>query len=282
MIAKKEDLEALDPDVASDPATVHTTLAKLPALTADPPNLHSNSMYRLPSAQSPVSMPSSPAMTQSPTLPTVLDESLVEANGATREDSSTGLHMSSNPTTPSKQSYQYRRHHHRHPLPLETLFNSAQYLYDTFPLSHPDIQANTIFGPLSAIFTWEKHDLSSEEAEKIVQEGIDVIIPEPVEEAKEDLDKLDQISDGKGINRKKLARRYRELQARRFMRGILGLINSNTKVFALVGIVGVLIALNIGEDTAISLGIARGSLAARPWWWMRDNWLVKWGLGKTL
>jgi hypothetical protein len=280
-MAKKEDLEALDPDVASDPATVHTTLAKLPTLTADPPNLHPASYYHLPSAASSVSMPSSPATTHSSTLATVVDERLIEANGDAKEDQSNGLHLSSHPLTPSKRPYQYRRHHH-HPLPLETLFNSAQFLYEQFPLSHPDIQANTIFGPRSAIFTWEQHDLSSEEAETIVREGTDVIIPEPVEEEKEDLDKLDKISEGKGINRRKLAKRYRELQARRFMRGVLGLINSNTRVFALVGVVGVLIALNIGEDTAIALGIARGSLVARPWWWMRDNWLVRWGLGKTL
>lgn len=280
MLAKKEDLDALDPELAIDPATVHTTLAKLPPLTADPPNLHSSSMYSLPSATSPVSIPSSPATVHSSHLPTVLDERLEQVNGVDSEESSSGLPMSSHPTTP-KRHYQYRKHHH-HPLPLETLFHSAEYLYGQFPISHPEIQADAIFGPLSAIFTWEKHDLAPEEAETIVREGKDVIIPEPVEEEAEDLDKLDKINGGKGINRKKLARRYRELYARRFIKGVLGLINSNTRVFALVGLVGVLIALNIGEDTALSLGIARGSLAARPWWWMRDNWLVRWGLGKTL
>ena len=247
-MAKKQDLANLDPDIANDPATLHTVLSKLPAFSVENTTPYS-------------SQPNSPRM------------QATQMNGHSRNSSMTSdpdkdvpvIVHSSPALTSIRSAPRSRKSAGQPPLPLDALFTTALQLYDRFPLAHPDISANTIFGPLSAIFTWEKTDLSDEEAEQIVAEGTDVIIPEPIaEETKEEQDEAEAVKDDAEVSK-----RRRQLQKRLYISKLL--LHRSTTIFALVGLAGLLVAMYTGENSVLALGMTS---------WMRHHWIFRWTLGK--
>jgi hypothetical protein len=161
-------------------------------------------------------------------------------------------------------------------VPIETVFNTALHLWQLYPLEHPGVSADTIFGPLAAVHTWDNRELSAEEAERIVRDGKDVVIAEPVKEQEreqEDLDKITERGSGNDAIRG-VPGRKRELELRNFARGIgkLVLAHRPATVFTLVGLAGVLLAMYAGAGSALVLS-AREELARNAW--MRRNWLVR-------
>lgn len=258
VMAKKEELDQLDADLANDPATLHTVLSKLPPLTLDPPAHH------LPPLSS-RSLPSSPRQSFSSTLASFLDGSALPENLSSTSLSSLmdpdyGMpnhrHVSTNGHAKS-------RHAKKHgPVSIETLFQHASQLYKDYPLDHAGIDANTIFGPKSAVFTWDNHDLSEEEAEQIVLEGTDVIIVENIDDHKDDLDRF-PIGD-------KLSRNQRRLQMRYIIQKVF-VTHRQTTLFAFIGVAGALLAL-YGTNSPLLRMIGSKS-------WLKDNWLVRFCLG---
>lgn len=255
VMAKKDELDQLDPDIANDPATLHTVLGKLPPLTIDPPS----SSFQSPSR----SVPSSPRQSFSSTLVALLDGSHLPPSHSMTSLSSLGdpdvnvpAYRNSLPTGNGKSR------HIKKPLSIETLFQTASELYAKYPLDHPGIDANTIFGPKSAVYTWDNHDLSEEEAEQIVLEGTDVIIVETLNIDKDEMDRF-PIGD-------KLTRRQRHLQIRNIIQNIF-VVHRRTTIFTLIGMAGAVLALYAGNNPYLRLGSKS---------WLRENWLVKWCLGK--
>lgn len=89
------------------------------------------------------------------------------------------------PSTPtSSASSQWNQ-----PVSLEDIISRALKLYQAYPLiGEGGIAADEVMGPKSCIFTWELSAeglLSNEEAEDICREGIDIVVPEALEETKE-------------------------------------------------------------------------------------------------
>lgn len=256
VMAKKDELEQLDPDVANDPATLHTVLGKLPPLTVDPPSSHSLS-------SSSRSVPSSPRQSFGSTLVALLDSSHLPPNY-----SSTSLSSLADPDV-NVPAYRHslpngngRSRHAKKPLAIESLFQTANELYAKYPLDHTGIEANTIFGPKSAVFTWSNPSLSEEEAEQIVFEGTDVIIVETIEKDEADLDRF-PMGD-------KLTKRQRHLQIRYIIQKVF-VVHRRATFCTLIGLAGALLALYAGNNPYLQLGNKN---------WIRDNWLVKWCAGK--
>lgn len=259
VMAKKEELKQLDPDVANDPATLHTVLSKLPPLTIDPPTSH------IPSLTS-RSTPSSPRQSFSATLVSLLDSSHLPQNFsssslASLSDPDIAYRQSLSNGHGSKHKHTTRKHG---PISIEALFQTANQLYSDYPLDHAGIDADTIFGPNSAVYTWSNHDLSEEEAEKIVLEGTDVIIVETLDT---DKDKLDRFPIGD-----KLTKRQRRLQMRYIIETVF-VSHRQTTLFALVGIAGALLALYGNKDSPYLRMSGNKS-------WIKDNWPVRFVLGK--
>lgn len=255
VMAKKDELDQLDPDVANDPATLHTVLGKPPPLTVDPPSSSIHSASR--------SVPSSPRQSFSSTLVSLLDSSHLPPNY-----SSTSLSSLADPDVNvpayrhSLPSANGRSRHAKKPLSIETLFQTANELYSKYPLDSSGIDANTIFGPKSAVYTWSNHDLSESEAEQIVQEGTDVIIVETIETDKDGFGRF-PIGD-------KLTRRQRYLQIRYVIQRVF-VVHRRATLFTFIGLAGALLALSVGDNPYIQLGNKH---------WLRENWLVKWCMGK--
>ena len=243
-MAKKRDLAELDPDIANDPATLHTVLSKMPPLTTE--------------TQSPShSQPNSPQMRA-----TRSNGHSRVSNAASDPDVDVPVLLHSLPDTGTRKASKSRKPTGPQPLVLEKLFTTALHLYELFPPDHPEISANTIFGSQSAIFTWENADLNDEEAEKIVANGTDVIIPEPVEEAEEEKEQKENVNEDAEI-----IKRRRQMQKTQYISRLFA--NPNTTIFALVGLAGVLLAMYTRDESMINLG-ARG--------WMRNNWILRWVL----
>jgi hypothetical protein len=256
VMAKKEELDHLDPDLADDPATLHTVLSKLPPLTTDPPGAssHATSVRSLPSSPKPgyTHKVASDGFSTSHSLSTASLASLGDP------DVDVPAFRHSFPNGGSRTRYNKRPT----PIPIETLFHTATQLYEAFPLDHAGIDANTIFGPKSAVFTWANRNLSEQDAEQIVLEGTDVIIAEVVDSEKDDIAKL-PIND-------KLARRRRQLQVRYLLRNVF-IIHRQATIFTLVGVTGLLLALYARDGPFLQLGSKS---------WIRNNWLFKWTLAR--
>lgn len=255
VMAKKDELDQLDPDVANDPATLHTVLGKLPPLTAEPPL----TMLQSPSR----SVPSSPRQSFSSTLVSLLDSSNLPSNYSTSSLSSLAdpdvnvpAYRHSLPTG-SGRSRQSKR-----PVSVESLFQTTTELYAKYPLDYPGIDADTIFGPKSAVYTWSNRDLSESEAEQIVQEGTDVIIVETLDTDKDGLGRF-PISD-------KLTRQQRVLQIRYVIHKVF-VVHRRATFFTFIGIAGAILALSLRDHSHLQLGSRN---------WLRENWLVKWCMGK--
>ena len=147
------------------------------------------------------------------------------------------------------------------PILLEALFGTALDLYEKYPLSHPEIAADKIFGPLSAIYTWENKSLTEEEAEKIVREGSDVIIPEGKTKEEEEQEKREE---------EELIKR-RQVQRKRLLSNILS--QRKSTLLLLAGLAGLILAVfardqNSGPYAAIAHKL-----------WITRSWLAKWVLG---
>lgn len=293
VIAQKDALESLDPDIAGDPATIHTTLSKLPQFTLEPPeNRSSRLVTPVPSrhATPANSVPSSPKQADSPRLSSLHDsldgssifgDSLVHigGGGSIIEDPAFRRTPRSHGPTPPHNRAQYshtppRRTRARALVPIETVFNTALHLWQLYPLEHPSISADTIFGPLAAVHTWDNRELSTEQAECIIRDGKDVVIAEPVKEQEREQEDLDKIADGGKDAIGGVPGRKRELELRNFARGIgkLVLAHRPATVFTVVGLAGVLLAMYAGAGSALVLS-AREELARNAW--MRKNWLVR-------
>lgn len=254
VMAKKDELDQLDPDVANDPATLHTVLGKLPQLTVETPSSTAHSQSR--------SVPSSPRQSFGSTLVSLLDSTHLPPNY-----SSTSLSSLGDPDV-NVPAYRHslpngngRSRHAKKPLSIETLFQTANELYTKYPLDSSGIDANTIFGPKSAVYTWSNHDLSENEAEQIVQ-GTDVIIVEAIDKDKDGLGRF-PIGDN-------LTRRQRYLQIRYVIQRVF-VVHRRATFFTFIGIAGALLALSMGENPYFQIGSKS---------WLQNNWLVKWCMGK--
>lgn len=186
--AKKEELAALDPDMADDPAILHHTLSKLPA------------MHRQTSPASSRRAKSSSNTNQSDsdldTIPSSLSASFISDPSSNDRrsprslNSDLGVEVYSDPdiSTPAFRPDPASPHSLNYSEPnsptspstsVEHILSHARRLYHQYPLDHPKLRVNTIMGPKSCIRTWSATPrLTDEEAEKIVIKGKDIVIPE--------------------------------------------------------------------------------------------------------
>jgi hypothetical protein len=160
VLEKRDAIDALqqDPDLADDPAMLHTTLAKLPTLA--------------PSSVAPSSVAHSRRSSTSSTslLETASISSLPTDTGYCSDiDVSTPAFRPPTPppaTTPLV------------PLSVDVLVERTLALWRSHPLDAPVIAVEELLGSNSCIHTVAR-DLSVEEVEAIVRTGEDVVVPVP-------------------------------------------------------------------------------------------------------
>lgn len=284
VIAKKEDLEALDPDIANDPATLHTVLSKLPDFTTEFQPVWQEKRGRS-SSPSPRSMPSSPKLGASrPPSRTHSRASSMASSAAFGAFSLFGdpdadvpsMHMQQSGSLNHQRTGRSdsRTRHRPKAILLETVFSSALQLYEQYPIDHPEVQANTIFGHNSVVYTWARPDLTAEDAERIIREGSDVVIPEPPAEGTgDDADKGFDDEKHEIIRRRK--QQSGRLQIRFYLASLLALKKGPT-IFALVGLAGVLIAIYARDAAHPNTSVLGVSVHN----WVRSSWLMRWCFGK--
>ncbi|KAK4703859.1 glycerol kinase, partial [Phenoliferia sp. Uapishka_3] len=259
ILLKKEDLSLLDDD---DPSMIHHTLSKLP-LFSEPPS--ESSFDHLPPAavveddedlMSTPHPPSSPSLslsasylTDSVTSLSSEDDTLYQQTDTDTSDTDSLSALSdsmlsdpdvsgpshfaplTSPSPPSSPSPAKQAA----TVSLDDLIVCALELYHKYPLvGEGGIDADQVLGPKSCVFTWELSQegrLSDEDAEVIARNGVDIVVPEKVEETKE---KVEQ-PDGKASGARKKKRRSRKVE--------IGVGTALT----LVGVAGVLLAIYGGD-----------------------------------
>lgn len=160
VLAKRDELAALEGDDAEDPATLHSTLGKLPALSTGRPIV-------LPEPK--------PERAGSFSGPALSAEALLDPDVVTP--------AFVDPPRPPPASPPA--------LPIEPLLQHALDLQARFPLDHARVAASELLGPRSAVFTWaldgaSPPTLSDEEAERVVAEGGEQVVRPPPGEEPED------------------------------------------------------------------------------------------------
>lgn len=277
VIAKKNALSELDPDIANDPATVHTVLSKLPKLSVDLPSRPSSVSTTPNKANSPrptnVVNPGDAIASAFTALANLLDQPVSSVGMHSRtssvnssgfidlSESADGVHPSHSPRTrkPADQ-----------PLYLNDLFAKAVYLYAQFPLDHSGVNASSIFGPQSAVFTWGKTTLSNTEAEQIVAQGTDVIMPDPEEEEKRRQDSEEKRK--KDEQSRKLLRKAGKVPLHRLLYALQQVgISQSTAVLILAGMAGIMLATYATKDGSV--------LYTNTKIWLRQSWIVRLALG---
>lgn len=150
VLAKKDEVAAMDAEDADDPSMLHSTLAKVPRLRSMSPEVSEEAM----------------------------DESWDAANRL----------LDSDVWTPAFDEPEQPKRPEPVGVPVEPILEAALDLYRRFPVDHKAIAVDELLGPCSCVFTWSLDGssppgLSDEEAERVAKEGGPQIVkPAPVEE----------------------------------------------------------------------------------------------------
>jgi hypothetical protein len=225
---------------------IHSTLSSLPDITLDPIPPQSDDQTPEPSLPGSSVESSTASMLASDGDPDVnvpafqtTDENVDDNDGSetTEQD------------VPSERAY------------VEALIQSALDLYKTYPLDHDSIRASEIMGHRSAIFTWEP-GVADTEAIQIAHEGVDIVLPEPVEDREERERGEEQQEKTKEQRRRK---RRREPQGGRRFTPFGQQAWSFGVIVAVIGFAGVVVAFyGTSTDTRRALAGWR-----RSWsWWL--------------
>lgn len=159
VLGKRDEIAALEGEDADDPAMLHSTLGKLPALS---------------SGRAVVEPRPEPVRRESVSGPALSAEALMDPDVITPAFVDPPRPAPTAPAPPPS-------------LPIEPLIQHALDLQSRYPLDHASIAADELLGPRSAVFTWSLDGaspptLSDEEAERVVAEGGDQVVrPPPVD-----------------------------------------------------------------------------------------------------
>ncbi|GAA99590.1 uncharacterized protein L969DRAFT_94043 [Mixia osmundae IAM 14324] len=152
LLTKQGDLDEIDPDLADDPAVLHTTLARMPVLLLEP--------------EEPLPMSPPPKDGNN-------DEGLYSD-----PDIDVPALMPTPPLTPPLPSAK------RKGILLQDILDSTLDLYARYPFDGPNVRAKEILGPCSAVYTWRVSGppIPAEQAEEILRRNADIVYPPPAEE----------------------------------------------------------------------------------------------------
>lgn len=148
--AKVEELDAMDEELLEDAAILHTVLGRLPVIVADEdatsrnlPATHSKSTDSAVNQENEhINRDKSLVSTSIYTDPDVELPSLASDRALAASSNSNPAHSVA---TPTKKG-----------IPLSTLLQAAVRLMERFPLSSDALQAHSIMGPRSVLFTWSE------------------------------------------------------------------------------------------------------------------------------
>lgn len=269
ILHKKEELNDLEEDSATDPAILHHTLSRLPsivdtschssALGDDPnsPTFHSRSISTSPSflSESLVSLPHSRSSSFSLSID-ALEDSMLEDPDVTGP-----AFFEPPPSTASSPSRSNSIASTSRDVPsvsLDDLITKTLELYDEYPLlGEGGIAADEVMGGKSCIFTWAlsaEGKLSDDAADEIARLGIDIIVPDVLPPTKEEMDADEAVPDER-----------RSKKSKRTPQGLSIGVGIGT-VLAILGVGGVLLAVYGGDLRA---SIQKGDLA---------RWLPQWSM----
>lgn len=291
ILLKKQELSELDEEDINDPAVLHHTLSRLPNLqdrTTDPPSstvdededLLSNATLTESESSETDDDTSSRSRSRSDS---VLSDSIDALEDSMLYDPDIFGPAFLSPQRIRRRSLVQRRRRSDSMTPptspsppvlplspdpssslslpvveIEDVIAKALELYLAFPLlGENGIGADEIMGPKSCVFTWGLSDegrLSNDEADTIAERGVDIVVDEEIERAKEE--DLRLVKEQKRKSREAVERH------RRRRRNVVG-----TTVIAMVGVVGVLIAV-------YGLELTGSSTSTSKEWRMRPlgNW----------
>ena len=282
-MVKKRELQDLDPDIAEEPATLHTVLSKLPKLSVEP---HSgiSSQVMTPNTSLAAMRNAALQIKTSDRLKAAVSalEHFMDGGGPA---SSSGMHSRSNSVSSSGfidlvdavESHfigsprRSRANTVEKPLYLQDLFAHAKHLYEQFPLDHPKIKASDIFGPRSAVFTWSQVDLPDKQAETYVQEGVDVVYPDPEEERKkqEEMEERQRARD----KERRIIRKGGKVPIYKVFDALRASgVSRSTAVLMLAGFAGICLASYATRTGFNTLFPARE--------WVQNHWIIRMVLGK--